>query len=35
MGEVGAARVRERHDSSREARRLEALFRESAARGKR
>jgi glycosyltransferase involved in cell wall biosynthesis len=34
MGEAGAARVRERHDSAREARRLEALFRESVARGK-
>jgi glycosyltransferase involved in cell wall biosynthesis len=33
MGEAGAARVRERHDPAREARRLEALFRASVARG--
>jgi glycosyltransferase involved in cell wall biosynthesis len=32
LGAAGTARVRERHDGTREARRLEALFRESAAR---
>lgn len=34
LGAAGAERVRERHDSAREAQRLEALFRESAARGR-
>ena len=34
MGSAGAARVRERHDSASEARRLEALFRDSVARGR-
>jgi glycosyltransferase involved in cell wall biosynthesis len=34
MGAAGAARVRERHDAAREARRLEALFRASAERGR-